>query len=381
MKFRKHKATTSEEITADTHTPSAVSRLPRAVRIIYITAAACLPLYLSYLIFPSFADFFNRHISSYVRAFLANLTSLIPFSLAELMLLLLPVWIVLITRAVMRRFGDSVRDLFLSAATVCSALAVVFVCFTLGFAPAYRGATLDKKLGLEQKEVSAEQLYSTALKLAALIDGESKNVNFEQGGFSVMPYGITEMNDKLIEAYGSACDKYSFVQRLDSRVKPVMLSEAMSYTHITGVYTFFTGEANINVAFPDYTIPFTAAHELSHQRGIARENEANFMAFLVCIESDDAYIRYCAYMNLYEYVASALRSADGELYYKAYTALPYCARGEMAAYSEFFKTYSGSVASGVSETVNDTFLKLHGTEGTKSYGMVVDLAVAYFDNQ
>jgi hypothetical protein len=145
-----------------------------------------------------------------------------------------------------------------------------------------------------------------------------------------------------------------------------MLSEAMSYTHITGVYTFFTGEANINVAFPDYTVPFTAAHELSHQRGIARENEANFMAFLVCIRSEDSYIRYSAYLNLYEYVLSALGSAHSGLYVRAYSRLADCVKGEMAAYSRFYDKYRDSTASEISGAVNNTFLIIHGTEGTKS---------------
>ena len=89
----------------------------------------------------------------------------------------------------------------------------------------------------------------------------------------------------------------------------------MTYTHISGVYTFFTGEANINVNFPDYTTPFTSAHELSHQRGIGPEDEANFMAFLVCIESDDTYIKYSGYMEVFEYVISALYKTDKDKYY------------------------------------------------------------------
>jgi hypothetical protein len=193
-----------------------------------------------------------------------------------------------------------------------------------------------------------------------------------------MPYGYGEMNDKLIEAYAKASEKYDFLQTLDSDLKPVMLSELMSYTHITGVYSFFTGEANINVAFPDYTIPYTAAHELAHQRGIAREDEANFMAFLVCMESDDAYIRYSAYLNLYEYVSNALYSASPELWSKSYGTLSYAVKAEMRAYSEFYEKYRDSVASEVSEVVNNTFLTMQGTEGTRSYGMVVDLAVAYY---
>ena len=102
------------------------------------------------------------------------------------------------------------------------------------------------------------------------------------------------------------------------------------------------------------------------------------MAFLVCIESDDAYIRYSAYLNLYEYVSSALYSANPELYYSARAKLSSDAKGEMAAYSNFYEKYRDSVASTVSGAVNNTFLVLQGTEGTKSYGMVVDLAVAYY---
>ena len=54
-------------------------------------------------------------------------------------------------------------------------------------------------------------------------------------------------------------------------------------------------------------------------------------------------------------------------------------RKEIISYNEFFEKYRESVASDVSGAVNDTYLKSQGQkEGTKSYGMVVDLAVAYY---
>ncbi len=360
------------------HNKNVRLRLPLGIKIIYAVALACVPLYIAFLFSEKFSDFFNENISFFVRSFLANITNAIPFSIAELAILLIPIWVVIITRIISHRFGDSGWELFSGTVCVCSALAIVFTTFTLGFAPAYRGSTLDKKLRLERCNVSAIELYNTALELSTHVNRESGNVSYDADGFSIMPYSYAEMSDKLIDAYADTCERYTFIKHLDSNLKPVMLSEAMSYTHITGVYTFFTGEANINVAFPDYTIPFTGAHELSHQRGIARENEANFMAFLVCIRSDDAYIRYSAYLNMYEYVSSALYRADKELYFAAKSGLSPKVQGEMTAYSEFYDKYRDSTASNVSETVNDTFLKFHGTEGTASYGMVVDLAVAYF---
>ena len=370
-----------ESVTSDVTVKKEKLRLPLISWIMYGSAAVCLPLYIAFLFSERFSDFFNRYISSVFRAALAHLTGWIPFSLAELALLLLPVIVFVITAAILRYYGESLKEMISSIICVLSALAFMFSSFTLGFAPAYRGSSLDKKLGIERTEVSVEELYTTAQILAKKVAEESENVSYGIDGFSVMPYGYEEMNQKLIEAYSKTCDDYSFVQRLDSRLKPVMLSEAMSYTHITGVYTFFTGEANINVAFPDYTLPYTAAHELSHQRGIAREDEANFMAFLVCIRSEDAYIRYSAYLNLYEYVAGQLAGVDASRYTATYLLLPMNVRSEMAAYAEFYQKYRDSAASDVSETVNDTFLKLHGTEGTRSYGMVVDLAVAYYRDQ
>ncbi len=129
---------------------------------------------------------------------------------------------------------------------------------------------------------------------------------------------------------------------------------------------------------PDYTLPFTAAHEFAHQRGISREDEANFVAYLACIESDDPYVRYSGYLNLYEYVASALYSADHDAYFEVSGKLPAEVRAEMSAYNRFFEKYRHNVAATVSGAVNDTYLKSQGTPGEKSYGMVVDLAVAYY---
>lgn len=353
-------------------------RLPLAVKIIYAVSAACAVLYLIFLLSEPFSDFFNRHVSSLLRAFLANVSNPIPFSLAEFAVILLPVWVVALTLAIVRRFGDSTKELISAILCICSLLGVVFSAFTLGFAPAYRGSTLDEKLGIERSEVSSQELYDTAMILNSLIAESAQQVHFASDGSSVMPYSREQMNDKLNQAYMSLSDEYEFLPRLNSRIKPVMLSDAMSYTHITGIYTFLTGEANLNVAFPDYTLPFTAAHELAHQRGVARENEANFMAFLACSSSDDPYIRYCAYINLQEYVLSALGTADEKMYTLAFYAMPIEAKREMAAYSEFYEKYRDSAVGEVSGAVNDTFLKLHGTEGTKSYGMVVDLAVSYF---
>ena len=117
---------------------------------------------------------------------------------------------------------------------------------------------------------------------------------------------------------------------------------------------------------------------MAHQRGISREDEANFTAFLVCIESKNTYVRYSAHLNMYEYLSSALYSASPSLWQDAYTHLSIMPLSELSAYSRFFDKYRDSTASEVTDTLNNAYLESQGTEGVRSYGMVVDLAVAYF---
>ena len=338
------------------------NRLPRAVIGIYIFTALSAVLYLVAHKSPVFADWFNRYISAAVRATTAHLTGWIPFSLAETLLLFLPVIIASLVIYAVRFRCDTWRTVFVYVGEILALVGVLLSLFIWSFGIAYRCSTLDKKLHMNRQDVSVEELEKTARILLDKVNELAPEVPFRNQDFSVMPYSIEEMNDKLLDAYRTVSKDLRFLQSMDTRLKPVINSELMSHAHITGVYTYFTGEANLNMVFPDYTIPYTAAHELAHQRGIAREDEANFIAFLVCIASDDPYIQYSGYLNMFEYVISALNGADSARYQAIFAELEYEVRMEEVA----------------SNAVNDTYLKLQGTPGAQSYGMVVDLAVAYY---
>lgn len=354
-------------------------RLPRFCWVLYGIAAVCLVLYIVQGASVAFSDWFNRTISAAGRTLLATLTNWLPFSLGEFCIFMLPVGLGLALWYAIRHRCDTWRTAGVYVGILLSVVVSIFSVFVLNFSAGYRGSTLDVKLGLSQEKVSAEELYDTAVILIDHINQETENIAFYPDDFSIMPYSIREMNQHLNQAFEDFAADKDFINHTDSYVKPVLSSEVLSYMHITGVYSFFTGEANINVGFPDYTIPYTAAHEMAHQRGIARENEANFVAFLVCIGSEDSYVRYSAYLNMYEYVANALYSADKELYYKAVANLNSPVRAEMSAYNRFYDKYKESTASKVSGTVNNSYLQSQGEQaGIRSYGMVVDLAVAYF---
>ena len=356
-------------------------KLPKFCYFFFGFSLLSITLYLLSIYNTSFADFFNRYVSSIFRCTSATLTNILPISFAELFIITLPVTAFFLIRFCVKKFGSSWREVGRFLLILLSIASLLFGLFICSFGIGYYTSELDKKLDLDKKTVSAEELSKTANWLVEMVNIELENVDFEEKSSSVMPHTIREMNNLLLKSYNKLSDKYEFLPRLTSYVKPIMLSKPMTYTHISGVYTFFTGEANLNTNSPDYCAPFTAAHELAHQRGIAREDEANFIAFLVCTESDDPYIRYCGYINLCEYVLNALYDANQELWEENYLKLDLRARYEMKAYNDFYGKYRDNVVGEISGAINDAYLQANGTEGTRSYGLVVDLAVAYFHTE
>ncbi len=325
-----------------------------------------------------FADFMNRYPGAFVRGVFTTVSNIFPFSLTETLILFIPVLFVALliygTKAAGRSFLHGVRCIF----SLLSALTLLYSVYVFSAAFSYNTTPLAEKLGFTDTAVSADGLKTAAQYMVGKMNDELDEVDFKYKGGSYMPYTVSEMNDLLMDAFDKVCEKYSFVSRLHSRIKPIALSEPLTYTHISGLYSYYTGEANLNVNFPDYTLPFTAAHELAHQRGIIREDEANFMAFLVCSEADDAYIRYSGYLGMYEYLNDALYNTDYGYFADVYTTLDSRVLAEMKEFNRFFEKYQDSMAASISSAVNDTYLKLQGvSEGEKSYGLAVELAVAY----
>lgn len=378
-----HKAdiTKAQDVTAKTAPQDNYERIPVWCFVLLGLCALCAIIYGVMCISPQFADLINGTVGALSRFILAKLTSFLPFSVAEFSIILMPIPLVLVIRYFAKKRCKTPKQTAVSLVCIMSAASLFLSGFVLTFAAGYRGSTLDQKLSITRDKLSAKELDDATSYVVEQIEELSGKIEFGKDKFSVMPYDLKTMNEKLLKAYDSFSKDHRFVTSFNSRLKPVMLSEVMSYAHITGVYTFFTGESNLNVNFPDYTIPFTAAHELAHQRGIAREDEANMIAFLVSLESDDNYIRYCAYVNMFEYLISALTKADKKLAREQWKKLPSEVYSEQVAYRAFFKKYEKSVTSQVSGAVNDAYLKGQGTEGEKSYGMVVDLTVAYLKEQ
>ncbi len=330
------------------------------------------------LFFPAFADFINDYLGAALRFILAKFFDFIPFSFMEFLLYSSPVWIFVTAYLAIKVARKGKIYIVRAISAVLSVAALIYFLFAVGFAPGYRTPPLSEKIDLCEREVSAAELYETTLIVLEELNEVSERVEYNIDGSSSMPFDLYELSDDLSDCYESVSDKYGFLTTFSSNIKPLIISPLMTYTHISGIYSFFTGEANLNTNYPDFVNVYTTAHEMAHQRGISREDEANFTAFLVCIESENDYVRYAAYLNMFEYLSNALYSADRTLWQDAYSRLSKKASGELSAYSRFFDKYRDSQASEVTDTLNNAYLESQGTAGVKSYGMVVDLAVSYF---
>ena len=327
----------------------------------------------------TFADVYSNTLSSIIRKILSYVTGLVPFSVAEIVLFLSPVLLFLVIFGIVRCVKKQMRAWTLLR-VLLSVVFIMFFLFVNTFGVCYFRMPLEDMMGLYRQELSREDVYNTTISLKLELENSVEPVLFSDDGASVNPYDWLEFVIKLNKSYNTLNERYPFLTKIQSRVKRLVVSPLMTYTHISGIYIPFTGEANVNYNYPDYVTVYTAAHEMAHQRGIAGEDEANFVAFLACVNCEDEYIKYCGLMSMYDYFLDSLYENDEEMYKYMVMNTDKKILGEMYSYYNFFQKYSHSVASEIADSVNDSYLKTLGVDdGVRSYGKVIELYYAYYN--
>ena len=354
--------------------------LSKASAFCFVILAVSLVAYALSIRLSSVADAINGTFSVGIRFILSCLTYPLPFSLFEVLIIISPLLLVLLIFMMVKRGNDRpsrVRGIL----SVLSVISIIFTSYIFTLGVGYHTTPVAEKLGIyEDNEISTDELYDTLNIIVDEINLLADKIDFD-GVESRMSYSADDLNRRIISAYNSLNDRYGVLTNYNSRGKPVHFSTVMSDLGITGIYSFFTGEANVNVEYPDYCLAFSSAHELAHQRGIARENEANFIAFLVCISSSDDYLKYSGYLNIYEYLASDLYALDKELYSGVISRLSPVAIADMRAANSVYQKHKDSPLGRINERLNDAYLKANGTDGVVTYGYVVRLAVSYYQQQ
>ena len=326
-----------------------------------------------------FAQWYAVNVYPLCVGTIGRLSNLFTFSAAEKLCFLLPVLVIvdLIVSVIRKRIGGALLRFVLLASIL---LFLYSACCGVNY---YNDPFVSKDL-IETTEITEDDLEDFSLYVVDHLIAnnsddktiiENNTENTEAGVYSYP--SDEELADKAISAMQSVGDK-----RLDGYYPhPKMLSNLAGFFSsmgVTGIYSPFTVEANVNGEIPGMQKPFTACHELSHLRGFMNEGEANYIGWLACIHSDDEAFRRSGWIIAYTYAGSALYKADPDKFEELRKNVPESVIRELRENNEFWDTHMTEAAE-VQDKVNDAYLKSNGLEdGVESYGKVLTLMLIWY---
>lgn len=277
------------------------------------------------------------------------------------------------------RIASRISAVILTLVMVAS-LAYGGFCILWGFY--YAAPGVKDICGIEANGVAHEDLVSTDRYFLEKANEFSYIVARSQENDESAPVFV--MTDSSFEhsrhLYGKVALKYPALDGRSHTPKKVSNSKIVSLLDFTGFFFPFTAESCINMDSPDCMRPATIAHEISHQKGIAAEDEANFIGILACMEDDHPDYVYSASLMALVYLQNALyASGDTETWQEISDSYSPGVRADIDYNSKYWSAYRKKVLNRATTRTYDAFLKSYDQEmGRETYGACVDYLVAYY---
>lgn len=354
--------------------------------ILNITGRVCRP----------FTDFYVTYIFPLWAATYGRVTGTFPFSVGEWMLYLAVVmsFVLAFGGAVYGTFRKKLPDKWKRiykkyALFYYWIFGIVCVIMTLNCFLLYQsspiseryqiGAGQGREYGISEITLVRDYVVEQANALSVTFDRDEK-------GYLVYPASFTDEAKAQMQRLG---EKFDVLSGYYPDPKGLAISGFYSQQYIMGYYFPFSMEANYNRQMYLTNIPVTMCHELSHLKGFIREDEANFIGYLACVDSGDPLFRYSAYLSVIGYLDRDFFRAVGE---DSEVYLSHPVINDLVVEDRKFltqETWEKVEDNAVlkTETVKqaadvflDTTLTLNGVEdGRISYSRVVDLLLQYYD--
>ncbi|NUP96578.1 MAG: DUF3810 domain-containing protein [Planctomycetaceae bacterium] len=326
---------------------------------------------------------YSRGLYPWIRSVQSALSGLSPWSVGELVLVALLTFVlvrgVLLVRALTRR-GERrlerlLRDL-LGFVRLSSWIWVVYV-FTWAFH--YARLPYAHGTGLDVRPAEVAELEAAAREWLERTSEWRAKLKEDSSGLVELDTRLESLRLRLTAAYEQAAELESRLAGPSPVLREALASPLMTLGGISGIYWPFTGEPHVNSLPPAPQRLFSALHEVAHERGFAREDEANYIAVRVGSTSGDAELAYSVSLMAYLHLQRSLAAVDAEKATQLSKERPEGVKRDSAAMAEFWKpkTKVAARVREVSTTVNDTYLRAQGqVHGVKSYGRMVDLLLA-----
>ena len=346
-----------------------------------------------------FATEYSNTIYPYLVKIFGVIFSIVPFSVFELLIVLaIATLLFCIGRLIyllIKYHSKSTRFYFLYHLKkyLLNLVCIVLIClciYSLTCGINYYRIPFSSCANFKLKAHSKDELKSLctilvndANKYSELINKDKNNI-FTLEGTKTSKVAAVAMEELSV--------KYPCMSDYYPKAKPILCSFIMSYQSICGIYSPFTIEANYNNEMTDLEKPFTICHELSHLSGFMREDEANFIAYLGCMESDSAEFKYSGTVMALIYVSNQVYSNCGAKEYNEIMGkLDEQILRDLNHQSQYWREYEekrqkftigDKTVADISSDINNAYLQSNGqNDGVKSYDRVTDLLLAYYENE
>jgi hypothetical protein len=331
-------------------------------------------------LFSFFPDAVERYYSTGVYLLLSRLQRIlfgwIPFSFGDLLYLAVIVWLVVALVRMIRTFVQrkAGRAWFISFArrTVFVCL-WVYVLFNGLWGLNYDRTGIAHQLQLNVHRYTNDELKMLTTVLVARLNELDSLAPFNRRALERHKYLFSES----VAAYDSLAAKDHRFAYPFSSVKSSLFSYIGLYIGYSGYYNPFTGEAQVNVCQLPFTQPYTTCHEMGHQLGYARENEANFAGYLSARCSPDAAFRYSTYFDLWMYAAGEMMTRDSVFVKAIVRQLHPAIRQDYRDLKAFSRRYANPFETGVWRLYGGYLRANRQPRGIVTYSEVTAWLIAY----
>lgn len=233
---------------------------------------------------------------------------------------------------------------------------------------------------LPQKEVSKNEIEQLTLHYIYLTNKTREKVNEDKNGVFKIK-NLEYLKRKILESQSLIPKEFypHKITKIDN-LKTSLFGKSMNYSGILGYYNPFTTEAQYNKNLPNTYIPFTLAHESSHQLGFAREQEANFISYIICENSNNSELQYSAYLYTTKSFLKYLSQTNPEFAEQAMLFISEKVKRDLKNDKKFNLEHSG-ILEDFFHLSNDLFLKSNQQDGAITYSYFIDLLVKYKRNE
>lgn len=187
----------------------------------------------------AFAEWYTVNIYHYISQFWNFLSSLLPFSLAEIIvIMLIPfvlAYIVISVVKVIREKKNKGKTAYKAFLNIVCAISIIFFLFITNFGICYYRNTFAETNGIEIRKSTVDELYSLCIDLAQNASKVRESLSEKDGIMTLTSLDVAKTETQ--KAMNSLYEKYPTVFGGYSATKSIMLSELMSYTQITGVFS------------------------------------------------------------------------------------------------------------------------------------------------